>query len=35
VRVGAGTLPEVITLELSRDGSEIRRQLDHTWAFDR
>ena len=27
-------LPEVTTVELSRDGDEIRRQLDHTWAFD-
>jgi FkbH-like protein len=27
-------LPEVTTLELSCDGDEIRRQLDHTWAFD-
>jgi len=27
-------LPEVATLELSRDGEQIRRQLDHAWAFD-
>ncbi|MFF0579299.1 HAD-IIIC family phosphatase [Streptosporangium saharense] len=27
-------LPEVTTVELSRDGGEMRRQLDHTWAFD-
>jgi FkbH-like protein len=27
-------LPEVTTVQLSRDGTEIRHQLAHTWAFD-